>query len=152
MKIKRQVFNPLKIVTWPSAGRPDGRPRQKSVDRFAQTCTGLIGWRVGRPSQSTARELCYLELAPVDRAVDRQRAAALCIQLWSTGRSTGGTTVIKMTVGPVDRAVDRKGKFALSYYQRADLDWGYKYSISFDDLKRISRAKFSIFQQVFKRV
>ena len=38
-------------------------------------------------------------LALVDRAVDLQRASALCIQDRSTGRSTGDSTVIKMTVG-----------------------------------------------------
>ena len=80
-------------------------------------------------------------MAPVDRPVDRQRAADLCIQSQSTGRSTGGITVIKMTVGPVDRAVNQKGKTALSYYQRADFIWGYKYPIPWLVLTRILRAK-----------
>ena len=64
-------------MTWPS----DGRPRQKSVDRSGRPmCTNVhnqFGWRVGRPTRSTPRELCSLDLAPVDQAVDRQRACFL---------------------------------------------------------------------------
>ena len=94
MKIKSQVFNPYK--SWTSLV---GRPLQKSVDWSGRpTCTnvhGSLGWWAGRPS----RELCSLEMAPVDRPVDRQRAAALCIQSRSIRRSTGGTTVRNLTVG-----------------------------------------------------
>ena len=56
---------------------------------------------VGRLGRSTARELCSLDLALVDRAVDRQRASALCIQA-SVDR---GTTVGNLTVG--DRPTGR---------------------------------------------
>ena len=112
-------------MTRPSAGRPDGRPRQKSIDRSGRPmCTNMhssLGWWAGRPGGRPSRELCYLEMAPIDR----QRAAAFCIQSRSTGRSTGGTTVIKMTVGPVDR----KGKSTLSCCQWAEFLWGYKYPL-----------------------
>ena len=50
------------------------------VDRCAQTCTTLFGWRADRPTRSIARELCYLDLALVDWAVERQSASTLCIQ------------------------------------------------------------------------
>ena len=101
-------------------------------------------------------------MAPVDRllpgrpAARRQRAAALCIQSRSIGRSTGGTTVIFMTVGPVDRAVDRKGKTALSSCQRADFVWGYIYPILELFLHKNFKSKIFNFLSVltanFKRV
>jgi len=71
LKVKRPCFNPYKLVTWPSAGRLAGRPRQKSVDQSDRLiCINVhrhFGWWAGRPTRSTARELCSLDLAPVDR-------------------------------------------------------------------------------------
>ena len=55
----------------------------------------LSGNGPGRPAESC----CSLYPVPVDQEVDRQRAVALCFQTRSTGRSVGGTTVIKMTIG-----------------------------------------------------
>ena len=98
----------------------NGQPLQKSVDRSGRrTCTNVhasLGWWAGRPGGRPSRELCSLEMAPIARPVDRQRAAALCIQ----SRSTGGSTVIKMTVG---RSTGRsmEGQFCpLSDCQQAD--------------------------------
>ena len=130
LEVKITKFLIPNLLDWLSAGRPD-RSTVTEVSRpvwstdVYRTCTqpGLVGRSTGgQPS----RELCSLEMALVDRPVDRQRAAALCIQSSSTGRLTGGTTVIKMTVGPVDRAVDWKGKTALSCCQQADFLEGYK--------------------------
>ena len=75
---------------------------------------------------------------------------------WSTGRSTGGTTVINMTVAPVDRVVDRKVNFDLSRLPTGRFLRGYKYS----SLELVSswflRAKFShllkCFSNKFSRV
>ena len=98
-----EFYFPKMCYFWPSAGRLHGRPRQRSVDRAvdrrAQNVRGLFGWRASWPIQSTAREFCSLEMAPVDRAVDRQRVSALCIRLRSTDRSTGGSTVGNPTIG-----------------------------------------------------
>ena len=111
IEIKKTKFLIPKYVTWPSAGRPDGRPRQKSIDRSGQPmCTNVhrsFGWRAGRPTRSTVREFCSMDLAPVDRAVDRQRASALCIQAsvdrWHISQ--------KSDRWPVDRVVDRQQNF-----------------------------------------
>ena len=73
---------------------------------------------------------------PVDQAVDHPESSAL----WKWPRSTGRELCSLYPVS-VDRAVDRKGKSALSSCQRADLDWGYKYPISFADLIKILREK-----------
>ena len=75
LKVKRQSFNPLKICdlafcqsTGWSTEAEVGRP-VRSTDVY--TCTGRLGWKAGQPTRSTARDLCSLELAPVDRAADR---------------------------------------------------------------------------------
>ena len=54
-----------------SAGRPHGRPSQRSVDRRAQN--------VHRLSRSTTRELLLSENGPVDRAFNRQAIAQLAV-------------------------------------------------------------------------
>ena len=78
---------------WPSAGRPSLKSVDRAVDRCAQTCTALFGWRAGRPTRSTARELYYLDLA---RSTGRSTGRELLLSVSrprSTGRSTGGITV-----------------------------------------------------------
>ena len=92
------------------------------VDRSGRpTCTNVhasLGWWASWLS----RELCSLEMALVDQAIDRQRAVALYFQARSTGRSTGGTTVITMTVG---RSTGRSGRSFLTFAdcQRAEFWW-----------------------------
>ena len=128
LKIKTQVFNPYNVGAGCLPVDRSGRP----------TCTDVHAAQAGRPvdrpgrpleskkwPRSTARELWSLEMAPIDRAVDRQRAVALCILSRSTGRLTGGTTVIKMTVAPVDQ----KGKTALCLLPTGRIVWGYIYPI-----------------------
>ena len=86
-----------------SAGRPTGRPGLKSVDRVGRpTCTDVhvsSGWRAGRPTRSTVQRVLLSGKAPVDRAVDRQRALLSVPGSRSTGRSTAGSTVRNLTVG-----------------------------------------------------
>ena len=64
LKVKRQVFNPYKMLDWPSVGRPSfdrmiDRTRSRLttlVDRCVQTCTAWAGRPHGRPTES----LCSL--------------------------------------------------------------------------------------------
>jgi len=96
--------------------RSTGRSTATEVGRPVRSTDvhSLFGWRAGRLTRSTARDLCSLDLAPVDWAVDRQRASALCIQasadravdLWHNGQ--------KSDRWPIDRAVDRQQSFLLS--------------------------------------
>ena len=99
-----------------------GRPMYTDVH-------GMFGWRTGRPTRSTARELCSLDLALVNRAVDRQRASALCIQAsvdWSVDRWHNSQ---KSDRWPVDQAVVRQQSFLLSWTPTAiflrPINWGY---------------------------
>ena len=129
-------------VCW-SIGPVDRGKSQSTcpVDRRAQNVHAA---KAGRPVDRTVDRLKSSALWKWPRStrpVDRKRAAALCIQSRLIGRSIGGTTVIKMTVGPVDRAVDQKGKIALSCCQRADFFWGYKYPISWLVLTKIFKSK-----------
>jgi len=143
-------------VTWSSAGRP----RQKSVDRSDRPmCTSVhdrLGLRAGRPSRSTvqrallsgsrpgrpggrpARELCSLDPASVDRAVDR----------WHSDRKSDRWTV--------DRAVDRQQNFLLSLAQRLVFRMGYKYPSLWVALIKNFKSKFShllkCFSKKFSRV
>ena len=84
----------------------------------------------GRPAESSA--LCFQ--CPVDRPID----------WWLNGHNYDRW--------PVDRPVDRRGNLGFSRLQRAEFCGGYEYPILELFSPRISRAKFSIFQQVFKRV
>ena len=130
-KVKIQVFNPYISWNWPSAGRPDGRPLQKSVDRSGRpTCINVhdnLGWRaVDRPENSA---LCFQ--FPVDRPVDR--------------RHNGH----KYDRWPVDRPVDRKGNLGFSRLQRAEFLWVYKYPLLELISPRFQERKIYIFQVFF---
>ena len=106
-----------------------GRSRSTGpVNRCARTCTCLIGWRAGRPTQSTTRELCSLEMVPVDRqrvllsvsSSDRPGGRPAREPLLSSsrpGRPDGRSVAQrhKNDRWPVDRPVDRKGISALSW-------------------------------------
>ena len=101
---KRPSFKSLKPVFWPSTSRPS----QRSVDRCAQTCTALFGWRAGRRTRSIARELCSLNLTGRSTGIE---LLLFVSRPWSTGRSTDGQ---KSDRWPVNRAVDRQQEFLLS--------------------------------------
>ena len=133
----------------PIIAGPGPLPVDQMVDRCRSQSTGPVNRRAQTCTAAWAD-------GPVDRAVDRRESSALwkwprptgrstgralCIQSRSTGRYTGGTTVIFMTVGPVDR----KGKNALSCCQRAEILWGYKYPIWVGFSTSFSREKFSFF-------
>ena len=66
------------------------RPRQKSVDRSGRpTCTERarsLGWRPVDRVGWLPESFCYMEMAPVDRPVDRQRALLYVSSFRSTGR------------------------------------------------------------------
>ena len=140
MIIKSQVFTSLKarLAFCRSTGRSIaaevGRPVRSTDVHGRARQLGLVGRSTGRSTvqrallsgngpDRPAESCCSLYPVPVDQAVDR----------WHNGQ--------KIDRWPVDQAVDRKGKFALSCCQRADLDWGYKYPISFTDLIKIFREK-----------
>jgi len=55
----------------------------------------MFSWRAGRPTRSTARELCSLDLAP---ATGWSTGKMLLLSVFRS-RSTGGTTVENSTVG-----------------------------------------------------
>ena len=104
-------------------------------------CTNVhnhFGWWASRPTRSTARELCSLDLAPVDRAVDRQRASALCIQASVDRVVDRGTTVGNPTIGG-RRPVDRQQDFLLSWTPTViffrPINWGCfgLFSIRFEE-------------------
>ena len=84
------------------------------VDRCAQTCTALFGWTAGRPTRSTAREFCSLDLAPGPGG-RLAESSALCIQAsvdppvdrWHNGQKSDRWLV--------DRAVDRQQGILLSW-------------------------------------
>ena len=121
-------------MTRPSAGRPDGRPRQKSVDRSGRSmCTNVhrqFSWRAGRPTRSTARELCSLY-----PGLGRPR-----------GRPMAQRSEIQPLTG--DRVVDRQQEFSAVLAQRLVFGLGYKSPSLWAVLKRISRAHFLIFLSV----
>jgi len=48
------------------------RLTDRAVDRCAQNVHGPFGLRASRPGGRPSRELCSLDLAPVNRAIDRQ--------------------------------------------------------------------------------
>jgi len=116
MIIKSQVFNPL--ITGPGL-----LPVDRTVDSCRSRSTGLVTNVHGRSCQlglvvrstgrSTVQRALLSRNGPGRPAGRLAESSALCIQFrstgWSTGqralalwfqaRSTGGTTVIKMTVG-----------------------------------------------------
>ena len=104
---------------------PVDRGRSRSTD-VHRTCTQQ-GWWAGRPGGRPSRELCSLEMAPVDRAGRPAESSALCIQSRSIGPVDRRLNGQKDDRWPVDRPVDRKGNSALSSCQRADSFGGYKY-------------------------
>ena len=87
-------------MTRPSAGQPDGRPGQKSVDRSGRPmCTDVHS--LGRlTARSTVRECLLSGNGPVDRAVDRWVIAQFPID-----RSAQRSIIRPFAV---DRAVDRQ--------------------------------------------
>ena len=102
-------------------------PVDRTVDWDRSRSIGPVDWcararlnglRVGRPS----RELCSLDLAPVDRAVDR----------WHNGR--------KSDRWPVDRAVDRTS-ISCWFGPTASFWKGYKYPSLWAALKKNFTSK-----------
>jgi len=129
LKIKRQVFNPLKSWTWPlPVDQTVDRCRSRSADvhkraqaivlvgRSTRRSTVqralLSGSGPGRPGGRPAESCCSLNPVPVDRAVDR----------WLNGQ--------KNDRWPVDRAVDRKVISDLSRLPTGRIFKSYKYAFS----------------------
>ena len=134
IKIKKISFQYSKSQPDCTGGRPGDRPGDRSM--CMRTCTwpaNSAGRPCGRPTESTP-------LSGGGRSTGRSTVGCR----WSTG----GTIVINMTVVPVDRAVDRKVNFDLSDCQQANF-WGVINSSPLElFLRRISRAKISIFPSV----
>ena len=98
-----KFLNPLLVLFWLLPVDRTGRPSLKSVDRVGRpTCTECarqFGWRAGRPTRSTARELLLSGKPRSTGPVDRQRALLSVSSLGRPGRSIEGTTVRNLTVG-----------------------------------------------------
>ena len=129
---------------------------QKSIDRSGRPMCIDVHRTIWLEDRSTARELCSLEMAPVNRAVDRQRASALCFQAsvnrpvdrWHNGR--------KFDRWPIDRAVDRHQIFSAVLAKRIVFVLGYKYPLLWTVLDKFLESKnFHLYKCLtarFKRV
>ena len=117
MGIYKDLFNQVLIpkdfrLGFPPVDRARSRSTGRSTD-VHKTCTTiwLVGWSTGR---STVREPCSLDLALVDRAVNRPESSALWIRphRWAVDRWHNGQ---KSDRWPVDRAVDWQHDFLLCW-------------------------------------
>ena len=116
-----------KSLTWLSAGRPDrsteaevGRP-DRSTD--VHRCARSPGWEAGRPGWSTTRELLLSGNGP-GRPPGRPQRALLSV---SSFRSTGGLTVIIMTIGWSTARSTGKAVLPFARLPTGRICWGYKY-------------------------